>query len=195
MASKLPDVDIDCADRTALLQHFWHIPAAIKRDGKLVRHNTGVFVTDVPWDPILGHATLDHKVMDELGYFKIDFLNMSVYDGIRDEAHLDAMLARTPPWERLWTDQDFVEQIVHINGQWQLLQSMKPDSIPRLAMFLAVMRPAKRHLVGQSWQDIAAEVWVPPKDDSYFFKKSHSVAYAHLVVMHMNLVDTADDSG
>jgi hypothetical protein len=59
--------------------------------------------------------------------------------------------------------------------------------ITRMAMFLSVIRPAKRHLIGQSWTEVAKTVWNKPADDSYYFKKSHAVAYAHLVIVNMNL--------
>jgi hypothetical protein len=62
------------------------------------------------------------------------------------------------------------------------------NTVARMAMFLAVIRPGKRHLVGRNWREIAQTVWEKPSDDSYYFKKSHSVAYAHLVVVHMNLI-------
>ena len=32
------------------------------------------------------------------------------------------------------------------------------------------------------------EVWVKPTDGSYFFKKSHAIAYAQAVVVQMNLI-------
>ena len=67
------------------------------------------------------------------------------------------------------------------------------DSITRMAMFLAIIRPGKRHLVGRTWQDIAATVW-DTAADGYTFKRSHAVAYAHLVTLHMNLLYTADQS-
>ena len=62
------------------------------------------------------------------------------------------------------------------------------NSIPRLAMFLALIRPGKRELIGRSWADVAASIWVPPSE-GYYFKKAHAVSYAHLVVVHMNLLD------
>jgi hypothetical protein len=61
------------------------------------------------------------------------------------------------------------------------------NSIPRLAMFLAAIRPAKRHLIGRTWKDVNETVW--DKDPTgYSFKRSHAVAYAQLVVVHMNLL-------
>ena len=32
------------------------------------------------------------------------------------------------------------------------------------------------------------DVWVRPTDGSYFFKKSHAVAYAQAIVVQMNLM-------
>jgi hypothetical protein len=61
-------------------------------------------------------------------------------------------------------------------------------SIARMAMFLSVIRPAKRHLIGQTWATVAQTVWQRPDNDEYYFKKSHAVAYAHLVVVNMNLL-------
>lgn len=65
------------------------------------------------------------------------------------------------------------------------------DSIPRLAMFLALIRPAKKHLIGKSWKEVAETIW-DKGSDGYSFKKSHAIAYAHLVVVHMNLLMASD---
>ena len=55
-------------------------------------------------------------------------------------------------------------------------------------MFLALIRPGKKHLIGKSWKDISQSVW--DKDATgYTFKKSHAIAYAHLVVVHINLLE------
>ena len=56
-------------------------------------------------------------------------------------------------------------------------------------MFLAVIRPSKKHLIGKPWREVAKTVWDDDKT-GYHFKKSHSVAYAQLVVVHMNLLDS-----
>ena len=61
------------------------------------------------------------------------------------------------------------------------------DSIPRLAMFLAAIRPAKKHLIGLPWREVAKTIW-DKGSDGYSFKKSHAIAYAQLVVVHMNLL-------
>jgi hypothetical protein len=79
--------------------------------------------------------------------------------------------------------------MIHIGNHYDTLVKMPEpvNSIPRLAMFLAVIRPAKRHLIGKPWQEVAKSVWEKPVDDEYYFKKSHAVAYAHLVQVNLNL--------
>jgi hypothetical protein len=65
---------------------------------------------------------------------------------------------------------------------------MKPTSISQLAAVLAMIRPAKRHLIGKDWDTVMQEVWTKPDGDEYFFKKSHATAYAVAVVVQMNLI-------
>ena len=68
-----------------------------------------------------------------------------------------------------------------------IVNKLKPTTIEQLAAVLAIIRPAKRHLIGLPWSEVAKTIWTK-EDDGYSFKKSHAVAYAHLVVVHMNLL-------
>jgi hypothetical protein len=183
------DIDIDFGDRNQALELLKTIPAGIIRDGKLVKHNTGVYPTEIPVDPIVGCASLDYKDAEARGYAKLDFLNVSLYTQIKSEQHLTELMTQEPIWELL-RDREFCSLLMHIGNHYDTMIKMPEpvDSIPRLAMFLAVIRPAKRHLIGKSWREVAETVWETPADDSYHFKKSHSVAYAHLVAVHMNLI-------
>jgi DNA polymerase III alpha subunit len=56
-----------------------------------------------------------------------------------------------------------------------------------MAMFLALIRPGKRHLAGKPWREVAETVW-DKDDEGYAFKKAHAISYAHLVVVNMNLL-------
>ena len=189
---KTPDIDIDFADRNQIIQLIDCVPARQQHQGEVRRHNSGVYVTDIPWDPVNQCAAIDYHEAEQRGYFKLDLLNMSVYQGIQNQTHYDQLLATAPPWARL-QDPAFVERVVHIGNHYDLLQRMPEpvNSIPRMAMFLAVIRPGKRHLVGRSWVDIAATVW-DTAADGYSFKKAHAVSYAVLVTLHMNLINLAD---
>jgi len=186
------DIDIDLANRDQLLQLIDYTAASQRKNDQLVKHNSGIYVTDIPRDSLNGHASIDYQQAEQRGYFKIDLLNNTVYQLIRDQQHYDQMLAATPPWQRL-QDQQFVQKIVHINNAWDQLQRMPEpvDSLARMAMFIAVIRPAKRYLQGNPWREVAERIWLA-EQDGYYFKRSHSVAYAHLVALHMNLVNTLD---
>ena len=82
--NKLPDIDIDFANRDLILNKVKHIPATLK-DGK--KHNTGAYFIDIPVDPMSGQASIDHEIAEDRGYFKVDFLNVNVYNGIKNEEH------------------------------------------------------------------------------------------------------------
>lgn len=183
------DIDIDIGNRDNLLKHIKYVPAAINRNGNWVKHNTGVYVTDVPSDPITGLATIDYETAEQLGYVKLDILNQSVYEQVKDPVHYEHLLSTEPMWEMLQY-KEFVEQVVHINNHYDTIQRMPEpvNSITRMAMLLSIIRPAKRYLIGKTWKEVGLDVWTKPTDDAYYFKKSHAVSYAHLVKIHMNLL-------
>ena len=183
------DIDIDFSDRSQALSLLDHTPASINRDDKWIAHNTGVYVTDVPVDPFTGRASLDYEVAEERGYIKLDFLNVSLYTQIKNDAYLTELIDQEPEWDRLY-DPEFCSKLIHIGNHYKTLIKMPEavNSIPRMAMFLSVIRPAKRHLIGLPWAEVARTVWEKSSDGSYGFKKSHGVAYSHLVCVHMNLL-------
>jgi hypothetical protein len=181
------DIDIDFADREQILALLDVTPSSIIRDGKLVKHNTGVHPTAIPVDPFTGYASLDYNDAEARGYVKLDFLNVNVYKQVRDEAHL-VELMREPDWTRLY-DPAICAQLIHVNNHYDtLLKMLEPvDTIPRLAMFLAVIRPGKRHLIGRTWKEVSDTVW-DKVEGEYSFKKAHAIAYAQLVVVNLNLL-------
>jgi DNA polymerase III alpha subunit len=183
----MPDIDIDFADRSKALEHFKHATAAIDDNGTFKKHNTGIYCTSIPYNPLTGLSTIDYKTAEDRGYFKIDFLNVSVYEKVKDRDHLKTLMETEPLWDLLLQD-DFTNLLFHVNGHGSLLRQMKPSSIEELAMCLALIRPAKKHLVGRTWTEIGQEIWTKPENGEYYFKKAHAVAYAHVIVVQMNLI-------
>jgi hypothetical protein len=185
------DIDIDFGNRDKLLELIHHTRAAMRNVNPIRNHATGVYVTDIPYDPVNNIASIDYTDAEKRGYFKLDLLNVHVYESVTSEEHL-VKLMREPDWKKL-KESTFVEKLIHLNNQFYNLQKMPEpiDSIPRLAMFLAIIRPGKKHLIGETWSEIAKTVW-DKGTDGYTFKRSHAVAYAHLVVVHMNLLGEQD---
>ena len=183
----MPDVDIDFFDRDGVLKLFKHTPATIIKEDKTDKHKTGVYFHSVPQHPVTGHSSLDYKVAEDRGYFKIDMLNVNIYKHVASEQELVELMIKEPDWDML-EDKKIVDELFHLNGHFDIVSKLKPKTIEQLASVLAIIRPAKRFLLKQNWDDIKTNVWRKPTDGSYFFKKSHAIAYAHAIVVQMNLI-------
>jgi DNA polymerase III alpha subunit len=179
------DVDIDFANRGDALPLFKHVVASRKTDTGMVAHNSGVYFQPIPSNPITNLSNIDYKEAEKRGYFKIDFLNVNVYKDIESEEHLVRLMNQEPVWELLESD-EFVNMLFQLNGHGDLLRTMKPRNIDQLAAVIALIRPGKKHLIGQSWDAIMKEIWTKTANAEYEFKRSHSYAYAMVVIVQMN---------
>lgn len=181
------DIDIDVADRNKLLRLIRNTPAMINEKGKQRKHNTGVYFHDVPENPFTGLCTIDYKQAEQDGLFKIDVLNVSLYEDIETQQELDQLLEMETMWELLEYE-EIVKQCFHIHNHFNVVKTMKPTSVEQLAAVLGIIRPAKRHLLGKDWNTVMREVWVKPQGDAYFFKKAHATAYALAIVVQLNKI-------
>jgi len=186
------DIDLDLADRDQLLKLIDVTPARQLHQGQVRRHNSGVYATDIPYDPINACAAIDYEQAEQLGYFKIDLLNMSVYQLITSPEHYQEVLDQEPPWQRLWTDPEWAKQLVHVGNYTDLLAIMKPDSIPRMAAFISIIRPGKAHLQNKPWTEVFETVWDGDDSRGFVFKHAHAIGYSALVALHMNLLNPSD---
>ena len=187
------DIDLDLANRDQLLKLIQAIPARQMHQGQVRRHNSGVYVTDIPYDPVNACAAIDYEQAEQLGYFKIDLLNMSVYQLIKSPEHYEQLLKQEPNWSQLWTNTEWAKQLVHIGNYTNLLDTMKPDSVPRMAAFISIIRPGKAHLQNKPWSEVFESVWDGDDSRGFVFKHAHAVGYAALVALHMNLLSQSDE--
>jgi hypothetical protein len=179
------DIDIDFADRDMALVGLMHVAASMEQKGQLSRHPTGVYFQNIPTDPITGYSSFNYEQAADNGYFKIDFLNNSIYGDVRDEEHLIALMA-DPDWEMLEVE-EIVSMLAHIHNSFGLVSQIRPKSVDDLAVILALMRPGKRHLMSRSREEIAAEIWKTGQD-GFVFKRAHAIAYAVSIVVQLNLL-------
>lgn len=190
----MTDIDIDLKNREEVLSKLQHISASIITN-TVKKHNTGVYFHNIPHDPSTNLSTISYKEAEDLGYFKIDLLNVNIYEHVKNEAHLNTLLKRVPDWDLL-VHKEIVQQLFHIHDHYDIVAQMQPRSIDQLAMVLAIIRPAKRNLLGQQWLTIEKQVWLKPNDNSYYFKKSHAISYAYAIIVQLNslceLVESVD---
>ena len=121
----MPDIDIDFADRTIALEKLKHRVAKLDTGKK---HNTGVYVTECPHNPVDNLCTVDYKTAEDRGYFKLDFLNVSIYDKVRDEEHLRHLMNKEPLWELL-EEKDFCDLVFHVSGHHELIKKLNNNIV------------------------------------------------------------------
>lgn len=183
------DVDIDLPDRNIIKDIFPNITLAtiVKNNGESTPHASGVYFQKIPKFAINNQSTIEYNTAQELGFFKVDFLNLHLYKNIHDTQHLEKLLAKEPNWKML-EDESIVVTLFHLANHVSLCKQMKPTTIDELAMLLAVIRPSKRHLIGKTWDEIKQNIWVK-ENSGYEFKRSHAISYATVIAVQMNLIE------
>ena len=185
MAKVTTDIDIDFASRELALAGLVHVKASREDREVLIRHPSGVYFQEIPLDPFSGCASIPYQEAGDLGYFKIDFLNNSLYDDVKNENHLRDLVDREPEWGLL-EEREIVSMLAHIGEHFGVVQAIHPRSVDDLAVVLALIRPGKRHLLGQPRSVIDAEIW--KSSEEFTFKRAHAIAYAVSITVQMNLL-------
>lgn len=182
------DVDIDVFGRDKILEGIECVYGRIDRaNDKFEKHPTGVYFQNIPRDPTTNMSTVDHRIANDYGYFKIDFLNVNMYAGIKSEGHLLTLIDKEPPWD-FFQYEDISDKLFHLKGYSYLLQRYKPESIEDLAMLLAIIRPAKAYLQSTNWEMIRDEVWSKTVAESYQFRRCHAISYALAIIVNLHLL-------
>ena len=136
----MPDIDIDFADRSIVLDKIKHRVAKLDTEKK---HNTGVYVTEIPHNPVDMLSTIDYEKAEDRGYFKLDFLNVSLYKDIKDEEHLLRLMKKEPMWELL-QHEEFTDQLFHLNGHGTVVKKLCPTSVEQLAQHQSLLLSVQR---------------------------------------------------
>jgi hypothetical protein len=185
----LPDIDIDVADRNKALSGLTFVKASMVQDGELRKHPTGIFCQKMPVDPISGLAVFpsgkkSDDIADLMGFYKIDMIPNTAYEHVRSPKHMDELLEREMDWSLLYRE-EVVQKLQHINGHFEILQAYEPKNIDELACLIAIIRPGKRHLIGEEWDIVKDNIWKRNDGDQYTFKKSHAIAFAMMITVQL----------
>lgn len=172
------DIDIDFYNRSVALKDIEHYKASMLQNNELREHPSGVYFQEIPIDPKTELASLEYKEAEDVGFFKIDFLNSSMYEGIDSPEYLDMLVSIEPNWSFL-SDRTIVEQLPHVSNHYDLMNKYPISSITDLAVFLALIRRKSEWYKNKTWAEIKTHIWDPITEaDGYYFKKSHSIAYS-----------------
>lgn len=189
------DLDIDCKNRNDILSKIKYVSASKINNNKIIPHNTGIYVCDVPKDLITGLCSIDYKEAEEkFGFIKIDLLHNTFLDKITSRDELKKLALTEPNWELLYNEECFktLPQIYNYYNELKLLP--KISNLEEMAMFLAIIRPGKSYCLeivkkSKSWESIKDEVWKIIDNSKYQYKKSQAFAYALLIISSLNFYE------
>jgi hypothetical protein len=167
------------------------VKASLYKDEKLSPHPCGVYFQDIPTDPLTGLSAIPYETAEKLGYFKIDFLHVNVYEHFSSREEITELLKHEPDWELLLIP-SVVAQLFQISKHHELLIQLKPRSIIELADVLALIRPQKRYLLKYYIEGpVETRKFLykkEPGSEGYAFKKSHAVAYSLIICLQLHLI-------
>lgn len=190
------DIDLDLKTDFDPLEIFPEaVRASMIKNKELVKHNVGVYFQSIPIDKMTELAAIPYEQAEEVGYFKIDFLHLSLLDMFDTKDEIRDLLKLEPDWKLLMRP-DVVEKLFQIHRQYDLVSKLAPKSVQELADCLALMRPSKVHLINKYVETkntpnhdlIRKELFTKPTDGKAWFKKPHAVAYAMNIVLQLHLV-------
>mgnify|MGYP000054622009 CR=1 FL=1 len=193
------DIDLDTPTTFNIKELFpSFVRASVVQRNELTPHACGYYCQHIPIDNITKLAAIPYDQALEYGYRKIDFLHLSLYDKIESPNHLKQLQITEPNWNLL-QDPFVLEQLSHLGTKnedgtlkhFKMIQLLNPKSIEDVADCLALIRPSKQHLLSEyinNKQQVRGILYDPPASDQYYFKKSHAIAYAHNVVVELNII-------
>jgi len=184
------DVDVDVTPTFKPEKIFpqW-VKACVLKDGKLTAHPCGVYPQAMVRDPLTRLAAIPYDDAEELGYLKVDFLHLNVYEHFSTRAEIEQLLKMEPDWTLLQLPSTW-PKLFQLSKHGELLAKVKPRNIEELADCMALIRPGKKTLIGLYTKEREAcrRVLYAKDESGYSFKKSHALAYSFVVWLQLHLI-------
>jgi hypothetical protein len=192
MKKWIGDIDIDVQPNTKKENYGVRAIIYDESNNTIRPHPSGFYCyTNMPIDRETGMASIDYKEAENIGYIKIDLLTNTSYAGFNSKQEVLDSIDREPNWTLL-NDESFVGKLPHLASHFEIVNEVSPTSIIELSDVLALIRPGKIHLIESYLKNkinVRSNLYRKPTNGKYYFKKSHSIAYALQIVSIMNLLD------
>lgn len=187
------DIDIDTGNAFDPVKFFGGdvvVKATLVKDDKLQGHPCGVYFQNIAVDPISKLSAIAYDDAEELGYFKVDFLHLNIYNHFNDKQEIKELLKAEPDWSIL-NSPSIVSKLFQLSKHYDIINKIKPKSIDEIADVLALIRPGKSYILNlylKNKERARKELYKIDKDGNFGFKKSHAYAYALVVVLQLHLL-------
>jgi len=186
------DIDIDMPSTFDATSFFgsYVTKASLYKDEKLQPHPCGVYFQEIPKDPISKLSAIPYDVADELGYFKVDFLHLNVYNYFQSKEEIRELLKVEPDWSML-NSPSIVSKLFQVSKHYDVIKKVNPKSILEMADVLALIRPGKAYVMNLYLRDKRKgrrELYKMDERGNYSFKKAHAISYAMVIVLQLHLL-------
>lgn len=142
-------------------------------------------------DSLTDLAAIPFNDAEDFGYLKVDFLHLNVYKNFKTREEIDLLLEIEPDWNLLLLSHTH-PKLFQLAKHGPLLLDIRPRNILDLADAMALIRPAKKHILPVYKKDKKAGrtlLWLKEEDSGYAFKKSHAISYAYVVWLQLHLIE------
>ena len=146
------DIDLDFPPSFSPEDYFEVVRASMVRDGKIVKHNVGVYFQRIPKASVSGFSAVPYKQAEQLGFFKIDFLHLTILENFNTKDQIRKLIKIPPDWSLLRIP-SVVQKLFQLSKHYDVIQRIQPKSIQELADTIALIRPAKRYLLDAYLKD------------------------------------------
>lgn len=185
------DIDIDFPtdfDPSTLFKQA--VPAMIVKNDQPSKHPCGYYFQNIAVDQYSNLAAIPHREAEQLGYFKIDFLHLSILDSFQSKQQIRQLLSKPPKWSLL-LQPIHVVKLFQIHKHYELIAQVKPTSVQQLADCIALIRPGKRELLQQYLisPENTRSLLYSKSANGYYFKRSHAISYALTIVLQLHLIE------
>jgi DNA polymerase III alpha subunit len=184
------DIDIDTPTTFNPKDYFPWTKASILRSNDLFPHPCGFYPENIPEDNVTGLAAIPYEDAENLGYSKIDFLHLSIYDHFKTRDEIDTLLTIEPDWGLLVIPSE-QKKLFQLANHGDVLSAVKPKDIMTLADVLALIRPGKKKLLKLylAQKETTRKILYQKDETGYSFKKSHAISYAHVIWLQLHLIE------
>jgi DNA polymerase III alpha subunit len=186
---KIGDIDIDVKPGFDVAFLKWTRASIYDDDKQVIQpHPVGYHPQTIPKDPSTELSAIPYEQAEELGYAKVDFLSLNVYDKVRDREELARFVANEPDWALL-LDPEVQPKLFQLHKHGEVLNTLKPKSVQQVAEVLALVRPGKSKLMGlyQKSPELVQDLLWESSGSGFQFKKSHAICYAMVIQVQLHL--------
>ena len=185
------DIDLPTSFRPESIFPNWAKASIYDATNRAVKpHPCGVYPQKMPRDPVSHLAAIPYNLAEDLGYIKLDFLHLVIYDKFSSRQEIIELLEIEPDWT-LMLAPSVVSKLFQLSNHFETVSKIKPRSTEELADVIALIRPGKKSLIGLYLKDKEScrrLLYANGDSEEYSFKKSHAISYAMVIQLQLHLI-------